>query len=299
MIDLHMHSNYSDDGEFTPLELVEQCAAQKVELMSITDHNCSKANQEAEEAAGKRGIRYITGIEIDCTYENANFHMLGYGIDSKSPDFAGIEENIRSQVREASLIMLAKTRELGFAVTEEEMMELSRDSRWPDSWTGEMFAEVLLAKPEYREHPLLLPYREGGSRADNAPVNFYWDFYSQGKPCYAGIKIPDMRSVIDIIHENHGLAILAHPGVNLKGREQLLLGIADLGIDGIEAFSSYHTREQALKYMEQTKAYGLFYTCGSDYHGKTKPAISLGGHGCGAPKEELESELGRLLEKTK
>ncbi len=26
MIDLHMHSRYSDDGEFTPSELIEQCA---------------------------------------------------------------------------------------------------------------------------------------------------------------------------------------------------------------------------------------------------------------------------------
>ncbi len=25
MIDLHMHSRYSDDGEYTPSELVEQC----------------------------------------------------------------------------------------------------------------------------------------------------------------------------------------------------------------------------------------------------------------------------------
>lgn len=297
MVDLHMHSNYSDDGEFTPLELVEKCAAWGVELMAVTDHNCACANQEVKEAAKERGIRYISGIEIDCTYEGANFHVLGYGIDDASPDFARVEENIRSQVRNASIEMLAKTRKLGFMVEEWEMRQLSEGSRWPDSWTGEMFAEVLLAKPEYREHPLLLPYREGGTRADNALVNFYWDFYSQGKPCHADILIPEMKDIIDIIHQNHGLAVLAHPCVNLKGREQLLGGIIGLGIDGIEAFSSYHTPEQALERVEQARAYGLFYTCGSDFHGKTKPAICLGGHGCKAPKEELERELEKLMEK--
>lgn len=297
MIDLHIHSNYSDDGEFTPLELVEQCGAQGVELMAITDHNCARAAGEAKEAARERGLRYLAGIEIDCTFEGANFHMLGYGIDDASPDFLEVEENIRVQVREASLEMLEKTRKLGFLVEEWEMRRLSEKSRWPDSWTGEMFAEVLLAKPEYKEHPLLMPYREGGSRADSALVNFYWDFYSQGKPCHADIRIPDMRKVLDIIHHNHGLAVLAHPGVNLKGREQLLEGIAALGIDGIEAFSSYHTPEQALKRMEQARTYGLFFTCGSDYHGKTKPSISLGGHGCGIPEETLRGELARLLEK--
>ena len=43
MIDLHMHSRYSDDGEFTPTELIEQCTQKGVRIMSVTDHNCAKA----------------------------------------------------------------------------------------------------------------------------------------------------------------------------------------------------------------------------------------------------------------
>lgn len=35
MIDLHMHSRYSEDGEFTPAELVEQCYRQGITTMSI------------------------------------------------------------------------------------------------------------------------------------------------------------------------------------------------------------------------------------------------------------------------
>ena len=62
MIDLHMHSNYSDDGEFTPLELVEKCAECGIKLMAITDHNCACANREVKGAARERGIRSITGI---------------------------------------------------------------------------------------------------------------------------------------------------------------------------------------------------------------------------------------------
>ncbi len=297
MVDLHMHSNYSDDGAFTPLELVEKCAVQGIEVMAVTDHNCASANGEVIEAARERGIRYIPGIEIDCVYKGANFHMLGYGIDYRSPDIARIEQNIRSQNQRASLEMLEKTRALGFQVTAGEMRKLAQNSRWPDSWTGEMFAEILLAKPEHRADPRLMPYREGGSRAENALVNFYWDFYAQGKPCHAGIKIPDMTEVLDIIHQNHGLAVLAHPGINLRGKEQLLAGIVKLGIDGIEAFSSYHSPEQARWWEEKVRDCRLFYTCGSDFHGKTKPSIQLGGHGCSAPREELWRELARLLEK--
>ena len=38
--------------------------------------------------------------------------------------------------------------------------------------------------------------------------------------------------------------MLAHPGNSLKGRMELLEDIVNLGIQGIEAYSSYHTPEQ-------------------------------------------------------
>lgn len=32
MIDLHIHSRYSEDGEYTPAELVERCLAQDISI---------------------------------------------------------------------------------------------------------------------------------------------------------------------------------------------------------------------------------------------------------------------------
>lgn len=54
--------------------------------------------------------------------------------------------------------------------------------------------------------------------------------------------------------------------------DELLL----LELDGLEAFSSYHTSEQAAYYSSLTDKRNLLSTCGSDYHGKTKPSITLG-----------------------
>lgn len=279
MTDLHMHSRYSEDGEFSPAELVDQCLQQGIAAMSITDHNCARANMEACAAAEARGIRYISGIEIDCVYRDVNFHVLGYGIDAQSADFVHIEENIERQSFLVSLERLEKTRSMGFYITQNEMGERAKDAYWKGSWTGEMIAEVLLEKPEYADHPFLQPYRSGGARSDNPYVNFYWDYYAQGKPCYVKMEYPPMVEIISVIHHNRGKAVLAHPGVNLKGREELLGEILDLGMDGVEAFSSYHTPEQAAEFYRWTKERGLIATCGSDYHGKTKPAIRLGGCG--------------------
>ena len=286
MIDLHMHSCYSDDGQYTPAELVEKCAAQNIQMMSITDHNCVRANAEAMNLAKEKGIRYIPGIEIDCSFKDTNFHVLGYGIDFESKDFEAIEQNIRQQSRRASFESLAKTQSLGFQITEKDMMEKSQGSYWSESWTGELFAEVLLEKPEYAEHLLLVPYRKGGTRSDNPYVNFYWDYYSKGKPCYSQISYPEMEEIIAMIHCNHGIAVLAHPGINLKEKEYLFEDISALGMDGVEAFSSYHNADVAKSYYEKASKKQLITTCGSDFHGKTKPAISLGQHNCFlSPKE--------------
>lgn len=297
MIDLHMHSYYSNDGEFSPSELVKKCADQDITIMSITDHNTVRATDEALKAARTAGIAYLPGIEIDCTYENTNFHMLGYGIRWQARIFDEIEKNVRRQGQTTSFYMLKKTRELGFDVTENDMEKIAADSYWPETWTGEMFAEFLLSQPQYADHPLLQPYRAGGARSDNPYVNFYWDYYSQGKPCYAEMYYPAMEQIIEIIHENSGLAVLAHPHINLKGRWNLLEGIIGLGIDGIEAYSSYHSQAQINETLTAARQHGLFVTCGSDFHGKTKPSIGLRQHGCTLPGEHMEKQMERLLEK--
>lgn len=278
MIDLHMHSSFSNDGELSPLALIHKCLTEEIATLSITDHNCVRAN-EIENIAKEKGVTYITGIEIDCVYQGINFHILGYDIDYLSTDFEIIEQNIRSQGLSASLKMLEKTQVLGLHVTENDLWDVAKNSYWPETWTGEMFAEILLSKEEYKDHPLLFPYRANQSRGDNPYVNFYWDYYAQGKSCYVPISYPPMDQIIDMIHQNKGYAVLAHPGVNLKGNEALLQGIVSLGIDGIEAFSSYHTPTKAYQYYNEAKRFQLFTTCGSDFHGKTKPSIVLGRHG--------------------
>lgn len=274
-IDLHMHSRYSDDGEFSPAALVEMCLNAGIRAMSLTDHNCARGNAEAQAAAKARDILYIPGIEIDCVARGLNFHVLGYDIDFQNPDFAKIEENIVRQNHDVSLERLRKTQLMGLYLEEQEMRERFQD----ECWTGEMFCEILLEKQEYREHPLLLPYRPGGSRSDNPYVNFYWDYYAQGRPCYVKVAYPPMEAVIETIHRNAGKAVLAHPGVNLKGHEDLLAPVLSLGLDGIEAFSSYHTPAQADFFCREAEKRRLFVTCGSDFHGKTKPSVHLAGHG--------------------
>ena len=74
-IDLHMHSFYSDDGEFSPSELVAMCKASGIRILALSDHNSVGGVLEAQRAATEAGLLLLPAIEIDCTYRGAGLHV--------------------------------------------------------------------------------------------------------------------------------------------------------------------------------------------------------------------------------
>ncbi len=296
MVDLHIHSPLSPQGLSTPIQLVKQCQARKLGLMSVTDQNCARANRAAERAAWENGIAYISGIELDSTYEGMHVSVLGYRIDYDSPDFARLERHIDKLSFKASLEILEKTQVLGFHLTECDMWEASKEHFETDSWNGELFARVLLSNPKFREHPLLKPYRTGGSRSDHPLENLYQDYYAAGKVCHADTPYPDIHEILDLIHQNHGVAVLAHPGLHLYKGKAFLLRLLTLEIDGLEAYSSCHTPAEAAYFAALAKEQERLITCGSDYQGNAGASASPG-DAVFAPDMDPEQETQRIAER--
>lgn len=205
-VDLHMHSNYSDDGEFYPKELVDLCLEKGIKYFSIADHNSTKGIAEAKEYCKDKDITIIPAIELDCTIDGVNLHLLGYGVDYKSDDFEIIEDNIISQEQVASKERMRLVRELGIDFEDAVIERLSKNG----VVNGEMIAEAAMIFDKNKENTLLKPYYNGGVRSDNPYVNFYWDYCSQGKPAYAEVKFISLQEAIKVIEDNGGVPILAH-----------------------------------------------------------------------------------------
>ena len=286
-IDLHMHSTYSDDGSYSPTEVVERCFAHGVRIMALTDHNSVEGVSEAQTRAQELGMTCIPAIEIDCTYKELELHVLGYGVEINNPIFSDILANVRTQDQSATLQKLELTNQLGFDLKYEDFT----DMMWNGIITGEMFAERLLEDERYIEHPLLKPYREGGERSLNPYVNFYWDFYAKGKPCYVPMVYPKMVDIIPLIQSGGGVPVLAHPGNNLKNDYTIVEELIRQGIEGLEAFSNYHDDKANEYFYHMCRKHNLLVTCGSDFHGKTKPAIEVGASGCTIDPAEIEAML--------
>lgn len=286
-IDLHMHSYYSDDGEFEPKQLIDLCLEKNIKYFSIADHNSVRGIKEAKEYCVGKNINIIPAIELDCTFNEINLHVLGYGIDCDKTVFYDIEDNIIKQEQFASKKRMKLVKELGIDFSDEIINSLSRNG----VVNGEMIAEAAMKFDKNHENPLLMPYYENGSRSDNPYVNFYWDYCAQGKAAYAEVNFISLQEAISIIEESEGIPILAHPGNNIKESINLLEQIISCGIKGIEVYSSYHSKEQVEFYKKFSLKHKLLLTCGSDFHGKTKPSIVIGGTDCEGIEDKIISQL--------
>lgn len=271
-IDLHMHSNISNDGDFSPAELMKMCSKAGIKTAALADHNSVRGVAEAIKEGEKFGVKVIPAIEIDCTYKEYNLHVLGYNIDYNNKIFEKIEKNVFEQELKAGDKRMALVKKAGIFFDEEKVRKLSYDG----TITGEMIGEAAIEDERNRENPLITPYLEGGTRSNNPYVNFYWDWCSKGKPAYVPIKYITLKEAIDIIHKTGGKAVLAHPNNNIGMNEEIFKEIAAEGIEGVEVFSSYHSKENAEFFLKMAEKYNVSVTCGSDFHGKTKPAIKLG-----------------------
>ncbi|MDL2262150.1 PHP domain-containing protein [Bacteroidales bacterium OttesenSCG-928-I21] len=269
--DLHIHSKFSDDGELGTKEIVENCIKQNLNVFSITDHNSTKGINETALFTKDKGIKLIPGIEIDCIYKGINLHVLGYNIDYSSKNFADLEKDVSSKMTASFDEMIANIRKIGFAVDAESVLKKA-GNHLP---TGELIAEVMLSNERFYS-PLLKPYMTGGARSDMPYINFYLDYFAQGKPAFVPIEFMNYTDAVRLIKDNGGVPVVAHPGLNLKGKEHIAEELLDAGAEGLEVFNNYHDLEQIQYFAKAVLKRNALMTCGSDFHGKTKPLIRLG-----------------------
>ena len=271
-IDLHVHSKFSNDGEYGIQEIIDKCIDNKIDILSITDHNSIRGIIEAIPKCLNQGIELIPGIEIDCSYNGIDLHLLGYNIDWQSNDFIELEKSIHKKVMDSFPQMIENLDKSGIKVDANEVIEKS-NGKLP---CGELIAEVLLTNTDYHSNKMLIPYLNGGERSDMPYINFYHDFFAQGKPAYVKINYMEFRDAIELVKNNAGTPIVAHPGMNLRGKEELIIELLDNGAKGLEVFNNYHDIKQT-KYFADLALKGTYImTCGSDFHGKNKPLIEIG-----------------------
>ncbi|AYE33466.1 PHP domain-containing protein [Clostridium septicum] len=243
--DLHIHSNYSD-GAKTPEEIIEIAKQNNVKCISITDHDCIKAQYVTKNTYND--IEVIPGIELSTEYKDLELHILGYFIDIENSTLKDVVNKLnksRSDRIEEILLQLKKNN------IHLSLEELAVDI---NSTLGRSHVANAMVKKGY---------------FDNYKTAFT-SFLVKGKPAYVkGFKL-DYKKTIDVINKAGGIAVLAHPGQIYRGMdvEKIIKDLKCYGLKGIEVYHPSHSKCQINNFYNLSKKYKICITGGSDYHGK-------------------------------
>ena len=81
MIDIHMHTIYSD-GDKTVEEVLKMCQERKLEYISITDHDtCKQYDDQALKNNKIVSGKIIKGTELHAVFQNKSIEILAYNIN--------------------------------------------------------------------------------------------------------------------------------------------------------------------------------------------------------------------------
>jgi PAS domain S-box-containing protein len=82
-VDFHCHSNISD-GYFSPEALASKLAEAGVHYAALTDHDSVAGLKRFADAAARRSMVAIPGVELTATLDGVQLHLLAYGFDPGS-----------------------------------------------------------------------------------------------------------------------------------------------------------------------------------------------------------------------
>lgn len=262
-IDLHTHTTCSD-GTLGPSELVRLAKSLGFKAIAVTDHDTVDGNKEARETGIKEGLELIEGVELSVEFSPGTMHILGYFVDSASPNLAQALDFVQRARRERNPKITEKLQKLGFDISYEEVIKEAGGGQ-----VGRPHFAGLLVKKGYVRNK------------DEA----FARYLAKGQAAYVDKGRFAPREAAEIIHKAGGLVVLAHPAqLGIPAKENMRKLIDELigyGLDGIEAYSSCHSRKEARIYAELAEERGLFVTAGSDFHGENSPGIKLGNVGAG------------------
>jgi predicted metal-dependent phosphoesterase TrpH len=258
MIDLHAHTKASD-GSFSPRELVALARERGLTALGITDHDTLFGWDEALAEGARLGVEIVPGVELSTSYPGGRFHILGYYIRATSHLSAELE---RLQVARANrnVEIFQNLRDLGVGVEEEAVLAYCG----PNGQIG---------RPQIARAML--------DAGHVASVQEAFDQYlADGKPGYATKAVLSPQDAIAYIHDAGGVAIWAHPPIGRKhSYEELTEKLEDMigwGLDGLEIYYARYTPEDTAWTREMVQKYNLIGAGGSDFHGVSKPDITLG-----------------------
>ena len=256
--DLHCHS-VNSDGTLTPTALAARARANGVDLWALTDHDEVAGQAEALAAARAQGLRYLTGVEISVTFADVTVHIVGLGFDHTDPRMAEGLADTRDGRGPRAVEMGAQLAKAGIPGAYEGALKYVGNPR-------------LIARPHFARFLV-----ETGVCRDTAEV--FRKYLVEGKPGYVPHRWARLGDAVKWINQGGGVAVIAHPArYKFTATEEYALfsEFKQHGGQGVEVVTGAHSAQEALRYADMAREFGLAASRGSDFHSPDESHVDLG-----------------------
>ena len=245
-VDLHAHTNYSD-GLMTPEELVAEAGSLGLAAVGVTDHDAIGGIDRAMAAGKKLGVEVVPGVEMSCSTNGVDVHVLGYYMDYHDEALLQFLEVIRQKRTERAERMVTKLVEIGVSIKMDRVRELASGAAIGRPHVAQALVEAKVVRT-----------------ADEA----FSRYIGYDGPAYFPKMVLSPREAVEFIHRHDGVAVVAHPG-NYH-QDAALYSVIEAGADGVEVWHPDHNQRNVDHYREVAQKNGLLMTGGSDCHGGRK-----------------------------
>jgi len=265
--DLHCHTKISD-GSTGIDELIFLAKKKGISTISVTDHDTFAGSVRAKIFGKKHGIEVISGAEFSAfDYKRKrNVHILCYMCDYIDR-LEGLCKKINEARKQATAVMLQKVIRM-----------------YP------IFPEMIIRRAQGSIN-IFIPHIMHALIDAGYTKDFFGSIYKKlftFKTGFAYVQpeFPDVREVINRIHESGGLAVLAH--AKLFDSCDLLKELLEEDLlDGIEVWHPLNSKDDEEFLINTAKEYNLIMTGGTDFHGMyAKEPHPVGT--CTTPKEQIK-----------
>jgi len=254
--DLHIHTTATPHhASWTPEALASTAAQLQMAAIAATDHNTTGSVLALQQAGQRFGVRVISGVELDSSFNGKLWHTLVYGAQPDAPELLALCDAVFvSNAADARSLMQSLPR---YGLTLEGLDTLGRQPNVADVATA-------LARSN------TLPGRLPGEDDESAGMRY---LLTQVPGSYNPLDVAD---IIAVGHRLGALVVLAHPGRSkgvyaIPADERDIAALAEAGLDGIEVFYPSHTPEQQAFYGELARTHHLLVSGGSDSHHPRQP----------------------------
>lgn len=242
--DFHIHSNFSD-GKFEIKMLLDLYKNKGYDIIALTDHDTMGGCKEAIEYGKEIGLKVIAGIEISTKHNGEDVHILGYFKDEdcrrkEMIEFASNKEHTR--INRCKTIVSRLKEYFNIEIDGEELLSKNKG---------------MIGRPHIANEIIRAGY-------ETNMQDVFDKYLGNDSPAYIPSSDLSVQEGIDLLKNNNGVIVLAHPVLIKKTKIEDLLN--NFQFDGIEAIYGLNSQQDTDKFIDISNKNHLLITGGSDFH---------------------------------